>query len=92
MTKAERIYKDTKHTCKKHIETFGFEKVGFNRMATEELVYKRTANEIKKMIERDYRNIVVDVELEIITEEEARLEAQTVKMVELTLANQYIAQ
>ena len=91
MTKAERIYKDTKYNCKKHIESFGFDNVGFNRMSTEELVYKRTANEIKKMIEREYKNTITDFELNIITEEEASLEIKTIKMVELTLANQYLA-
>ena len=90
MTKAERIYKDTKYNCKKHIESFGFDNVGFNRMSTEELVYKRTANEIKKMIEREYKNTITDFELNIITEEEASLEIKTIKMVELTLANQYL--
>ena len=90
MTKAERIYKDTKYNCKKHIESFGFDNVGFNRMSTEDLVYKRTANEIKKMIEREYKNTITDFELNIITEEEASLEIKTIKMVELTLANQYL--
>lgn len=91
MTKAERIFKDTKYSCKKHIEAWGFENVGFNRMTTEEVVHQRTANEIKKIIERDYKNIVIDLELGIITEEEAKLEVQTIKMVELSLKNQYIA-
>lgn len=91
MTKAEKIFKDTKYACKKHIEAFGFDNVGFNRMSTEELVYTRTANEILELIKREYKNIVIDLELAIITKEEAEKETQVVKMVELTLANQYIA-
>ena len=91
MTKAEKIFKDTKYACKKHIEAFGFDNVGFNRMSTEELVYTRTVNEIRELIKRAYKDIVIDLELAIITEEEAKKETQVVKMVELTLANQYIA-
>ena len=91
MTKSERIYKDTKHACKKHIETWGFDNTGFNRMKTEELVYKRTANEIKKLIDKDIKFTLLDFELGIITKEEATLEYDSIKMVELTLKNQYIA-
>lgn len=91
MTKAERIYKDTKYACKKHIETWGFTNEGFNRLATEELVYKRTANEIKRLLDKDIKFTLLDFELGILTKEEATLEYDSIKMVELTLANQYIA-
>jgi hypothetical protein len=91
MTKAEKIFKDTKYSCKKHIEAWGFDNAGFTRMSTEEVVYQKTANEIKKIIEKEYKNILIDSELGIITEEEARKEAQIIKMVELTLENQNIA-
>ena len=91
MTKAERIYKETKYACKKHIEALGFDNTGFNRMATEELVHQRTANEIKRIIIREHNLIVTDFNLGIITEEEAKKEVNIIKMVELTLANQYIA-
>ena len=43
------------------------------------------------MIEREYKNVIIDFELNIITEEEASLEIKAIKMVELTLANQYLA-
>jgi hypothetical protein len=43
------------------------------------------------MIESAYQDIVMDAYLGIITEEEAKNEAQIIKMVELTLANQHIA-
>ena len=90
MTKAEKIFKDTRYACKRHIETWGFDNVGFNRMATEEAIFTRTANEIKRLIKREYENILVDLDFEIITEEEAKREAQITKMVELTLENTYI--
>ena len=91
MTKAERIYKATKHSCRKHIETWGFDNVGFNRMNTEELIYKRTLNEINKLIYSDKVLIKLSLKYGIITKEEAIIDSQIIKMVELTLANQYIA-
>lgn len=91
MKKAEKIFKDTKRACKQHIKDWGYEEnVGFNRMTTEELVYTRTVNEIKKFIEREYKDIIIDFKLEIITEAEAKQELQVMKMVEATLKNQYI--
>lgn len=91
MTKAERIYRATKFECKKHIKVWGYEEVGFNRMHTEELIHACTKKEIKKLIERDYKDVIIDLELNVISEEEAKMEVKSIKMVELTLANQYIA-
>ena len=94
MTKAERIYKDTKYACKKHIETWGFDNVGFTRMVVEdeeELIYKRTVTAIKNLIEKDKKYLNVNYRLGVITLEEAKEEAKVLKMVELTLGNQYVA-
>ena len=91
MTKAERIYKATKYSCMKHIKSWGFDNVGFNRLSTDDLVYKRTVNEIKKLIHSDKVLIRLSIKYGVITEEEAKIEIQAIKMVELTLENQYIA-
>ena len=52
MKKAEKIYRDTRTMVINHIDAFGYDPDtdgGFNGMATEECVYKRTMNEMVKI-------------------------------------------
>lgn len=91
MTKAEKIFKDTRYACKKHIEAWGFEEnIGFSSLATEELVYKRTANEIKKLIEREQKDIAGFLQFNLITEQEAIFRLQVLMMIANTLKNQKV--
>ena len=90
-TKAERIYKDTYYACKRHIETWGFDGAGFNRMATDEAVYQRTVNEIKRLIKADVTDNKMAYKYGIITREEAEKRVEIIKMVIATLKNQYIS-
>lgn len=90
MTKAERIYFKTRYECKKHIENWGFEEnAGFHSViyGENETVCKRTLNEIKKHLERAKRMVIVDLKLGVLTHEEAKNEAQILKMVENTINN-----
>ena len=90
MTKAERIYNNTRKECKKHINAWGYEEnVGFNTViyADDETVCKRTLNEITAHLERAKKMLIIDVKLGVLTSEEAKLEAQVLKMVEKTIEN-----
>lgn len=92
-TKAERIFKDTYTECRLHVKRFGYEGYGFTGMITkgDELVYTRTANEIKRLIESEARSINFDRRLGFSTEEYLQLRTDALNMVRKTLENQYIA-
>lgn len=90
MTKAERIYDNTRFECKMHIEAWGYEEnVGFNTVIynDNETVCKRTLNEIRKHLERARKNLAIDIKLNILTSEQATLEEQVLNMVEKTIEN-----
>lgn len=91
MTKAERIFKDTFYSCKNHIKAWGYEGYGFTGMNTNELVYARTANEIKKLIVKKDKEIKMAYKLNVITLEEAKEDLNALEMVKISLENQYIA-
>lgn len=94
MTKAEKIYKDTRYECRKHIETWGYKinpngtAIGYNGLITEELTPTRTLNEITKILERKRKGITIDLKLNVLTQEEAEKETQILNMIETTLNNQ----
>ena len=90
MTKAERIFNDTKFECKQHIKNWGYEEnCGFNTVNynDNECICVRTLNDIRKHLERARKNLAIDIKLGILTSEAARLEEQTLNMVEKTIEN-----
>ena len=90
MTKAERIYNDTRFECKQHIKAWGYEEnVGFSSViyGDDETVSKRTLNEMTALLERAKKMLKIDVKLGVVSREEAILEAQVLKMVEKTIEN-----
>ena len=91
MTKAERIFKHTRYACMKEIKTWGFEEVGFNNVCAldekDEVVSTRTLNDLDKIYERAAKELVMDYKLGVIDREKARVEAQVLRKVRLTLDN-----
>lgn len=90
MTKAERIYKDTRRECKKHIEAWGRKENdgGFNGLITDEITSTRTTNQIQKLIENGRRLAKIDLKLNIFSKERYELEIKVLDMVQDTLNNQ----
>lgn len=90
MTKAERIFEDTRFECRQHIKVWGYEEnVGFNTVIynDNECVCVRTLNDVKKRLERARKYLAMDTKLGILTSETARLEEETLNMVEKTIEN-----
>ncbi len=90
MTKAERIFYDTRRACKNYIEDCGYkEGVGFNRLTygDHETVPTRTANNLQKILRNKKKGLSMDLELGVITKEAAEKEAKVLLMVEATLKN-----
>ena len=92
MTKAERIYRDTKYECRKHVETWGYNPDtdgGFNRLIYKdsETVSTRTVNAVDVLLKRDKRLLENDVKNEIGTPEENNFKEKVLIMVRGTLNN-----
>ena len=95
ITKAERIFEQTYQSCKKHIDTWGYETnpdgtaCGFSCLLCEknETVSIRTVNVIAKVLSTKRRILQSDVDLKIVSNEEAAKEAEILNMVETTLNN-----
>lgn len=95
MTKAERIFNDTRFECLKHMNAFGYEEnkdgsaVGFNGLICKdtESVSMRTINAIAKILESKKRGLTIDKKLKIIDGERADREERLLKMIESTLNN-----
>lgn len=90
MTKAERIFRNTKSECRHHIKTWGYEEnVGFNTVIynDNEYVCNRTLNEMRKHLERARKDLAIDKKLGILTNETAEIEEQILNMVEKTIEN-----
>lgn len=91
--KAKRIMIDTYNVCKHNIKVFGYDGIGFSRMgfASDEIVYKRTMNEMREILEGWKKDNERNRRIRIISEEEYKLECEVFDMIEKTMANQYIA-
>ena len=88
-TKAQRIFHSTRYDCKEHIKHWGFEGIGFNRLSyrDDESISTRTLNAVEKELERAEKNLRIDRELGVRSEEQNSLEEQILKMVRVTLEN-----
>ncbi len=95
MTKAERIYKDTRYECMKHIENWGLERdnngkiVGFNKVALKdnESISTRTINDLRKCLEADRKQIMRWLTMGIINGDEYAKRLYAAAMVEQTINN-----
>lgn len=96
MTKAERIFNDTRFDCLKHLKDWGYQQndngtaVGFNRMTygENESMCQRTVNDIRKILESKRRGIAIDRKLGVSTPEKLDFEERVLNMVESTLNSQ----
>lgn len=88
MTKAEKIFTDTRFECRQHIKTWGYEEnVGFNRLTTEDLISIRTCNDVQKIIDSKRHGIQIDRKLNVSTPEKLDEEESIINMVQITLSN-----
>ena len=95
MTKAERIYKDTRYECMKHIEYWGLGRdnngkiIVFNSVAVKsnERVSTRTINDLRKWLEADRKQIMRWLDMGIINGDEYATRLETAAMVEQTINN-----
>ena len=89
MTKAQRIFRETRYECKEHIATWGYEPIGFNRLSyrDDESICTRTLNAVEKELERAEKNLALDRKLGVGTEEQNNREEQILCMVRITLEN-----
>lgn len=95
MTKAERIYKDTRYECMRHIEAFGLGRddkgkiIGFTNVALKdnESISTRTINDLRKCLEADRKQIMRWLMNGLIDGDEYALRLETAAMVEQTINN-----
>lgn len=91
MTKAERIFKETRFQCLKEINAWGFEESGFNNVCVRDeedsVICTRTLNELDKIYESKVKMLAMDYKLGVMDEEKATKEAQVLRKVRLTLNN-----
>lgn len=85
MTKAEKIFADTYSECRMHCRHFGYQNHGYNNLITEKAYCTRTLNDIQKLIDKEAKQITLDVRLGIIPKNDYRVGA--IKMVQDTLNN-----
>ena len=92
MKKAERIYRDTKYECRKHVEDWGYNPEtdgGFTGLIYKdsELVSTRTFNAIDVLLKRDERLLADCIELNIGTPDANEFKGKVLTMVRRTLRN-----
>lgn len=93
-TKARKIFRDTRYSCKKHLKNWGAQYnpdgkiVGFNHMTTEEVMSTRTFNDVQKVIENERTNLRLMRKFEVLGEEEYSFDNLVLDMVQSTLDNQ----
>lgn len=90
MTKAKRLFDRNYTACRRHIKTWGFEGIGFNRIECEddESIPTRTCNEIQKEIDRERKYIETGIKLNVFDGKKAAFLRQSLDMLQITLNNQ----
>ena len=97
ITKAERIYKQTRYDCMQHISTCGYNEnpdhtaIGFSGLSYDnnECVSTRTVNAVNEILKKERENLKIDQELGLLNKKEAEKEIQILNMIESTIKNQY---
>ena len=93
MTKAARIFEETRFECKMLMDRHGFERnpngeaVGYNTLCTEEAFCVRTINAVQKELERRMKFNDLNKHLGIVNEEQYTDEAHVLEMVQATINN-----
>ena len=91
MTKAERIFKETRYQCSHNIKIYGYKEIGFNNVCVRESkdnsISKRTLNDLDRIYEEAVKKLVADYKIGAIGKEKAYAEAQVLRKVRLTLDN-----
>ena len=93
MTKAERIFKDTRYECGRHYKAWGREynpngkPVTFGSLITEETVSTRTFNAVQKEIDKDRKDLEIAERLGALTPEWIEERRYVLDMVQTTLDN-----
>ena len=93
MTKAERIFKDTRYECSKHYKAWGREynpngkPISFGSLITEEPVSTRTFNAVQKEIDKDRKTLDLAERLGALTPERIEERRYVLDMVQATLDN-----
>lgn len=90
MTKAERIFKDTRYDCWVHVKNWGYDGSGFNSLSDrkDEAVCTRTLNDIERIWDREVRRVRTSYRLGVIDKDTAMLDADVLKMVKVTIDNE----
>ena len=88
MTKAERLFNRNYRACRKYVECWGFEGIGFNGIDCEddESVPTRTCNAIQKYIDSQRKHLERCIQFGI--GENIEIKMQAVAMLQITLDNQ----
>jgi len=97
MTKAERIFKDTRTTCMIHITDWGYKTnpdesaIGFGRLLSgdNESICIRTINAVEKILKRKREILALDLKLGVVTAERLEKETEILNMVESTIKNSH---
>jgi len=90
-TKAERIFEDTYRECRHHVRAWGITEgkaIGFTSLCTEERTSRRTWNNIQRIIDSKKRQLRIDKELGVFSEEKNNKEQYILDMVQETLNNE----
>ncbi|MEG0579863.1 MAG: hypothetical protein RR490_08105 [Niameybacter sp.] len=93
MTKAEKIFRDTRLECQQHLDYWGIAtnengKIeGFDSIETKEDYSIRTLNAMDRLLSNARRTVEVSLKLNVMSPEEAEHELDILEMVESTLAN-----
>ncbi len=95
MTKAERIYKETRFDCLRHVRDGFYQEnedgsaAGFTGLTCkdDETVSIRTINTVEKLLISAKRLLATDVKLGVMDSARAEREERVLKMVESTLNN-----
>lgn len=93
MTKAEKIFRDTLYTCRRDVESWGFETnpngrpIGYSRVICDCALCRRTFNAIQKSIDSYKRTLELHKKYGIISEERYKEELFVLDKVQVTLEN-----
>lgn len=93
MTKAERIFTETKINCMSHIKIWGIEKnpdgrvIGFTSLSGDDSFCTRTFNDVQKIIDREVRRFEIAKKYIQYTEQEIETRNAVLEMVQVTLEN-----